>query len=336
MSMPCHEALRRAQLRGVVVRQDLSHDRLEGRLLRPGARGIDARNSAGVPSSYSSPSSRRCNTPLQRTCASVPSTIWKLPAFYQKRRDRFAALLSRSRFRLTTTAGTYFQLADYGGISRPAGRRVLQRADDETRRRRDSAVAVLRGAAAGTELVRFCFAKDDATLENAATTTLKYRRSRINCNHETDRRNRRQLGIRPELEPYGPYKAKISLGALEGRPPRGSWCWSPRSRRRRRARARPRLSIGLAQGLAKIGARAAVALREPSLGPVSRHEGRRHRRRRVAGGAVRRHQPALHRRHPRRLERAQPARRDASTTTCTTATPLGLDSRRVLGGACST
>ena len=45
------------------------------------------------------------------------------------------------------------------------------------------------------------------------------------------------------VEPYGHYKAKISLDWLAQQParPARSWCWSRPSALRRQARARPRL-----------------------------------------------------------------------------------------------
>ena len=73
-----------------------------------------------------------------------------------------------------------------------------------------------------------------------------------------------------------------------------------------------------------------LALREPSLGPVFGMKGGGDRRRPRAGRADGRHQPALHRRHARDHRRAQPARRDASTTICYHGNPLGLDPRRIL------
>ena len=67
-------------------------------------------------------------------------------------------------------------------------------------------------------------------------------------------------------------------------------------------------TIGLGDALNRIGKKAAVCLREPSLGPVLRHEGRRGGRRLRAGRADGGHQPAFHRRLPRDRRREQPAR----------------------------
>ena len=61
-------------------------------------------------------------TPMQQALAefleSAPAHYLDLPAFYQAKRDLFCALLAPSRFRLTPSAGTYFQLLDYGAITR--------------------------------------------------------------------------------------------------------------------------------------------------------------------------------------------------------------------------
>ena len=58
---------------------------------------------------------------------------------------------------------------------------------------------------------------------------------------------REKLGIGPEnLEPYGHYKAKVSMdfiNSLQSRP-NGSSFWCPPSTRRRRAKARPRPRSG--------------------------------------------------------------------------------------------
>ena len=60
-------------------------------------------------------------SPLQQALAEYmtahPEHHVELPAFYQERRDYFAALLAATKFRPLAAAGTYFQLADYSAIS---------------------------------------------------------------------------------------------------------------------------------------------------------------------------------------------------------------------------
>ena len=78
----------------------------------------------------------------------------------------------------------------------------------------------------------------------------------------------RSIDLGPEdLELYGPYKAKLRNGALAGKAPRGALVLVSAITPTPAGEGKTTTSIGLAQGLAKIGVRAAVALREPSLGP---------------------------------------------------------------------
>ncbi len=77
------------------------------------------------------------------------------------------------------------------------------------------------------------------------------------------------LGIKPsELEPYGHYKAKLALAAFKDRPPRGKLVLVSAITPTPAGEGKTTTSIGLVQGLAKIGVKSAAALREPSLGPV--------------------------------------------------------------------
>lgn len=111
------------------------------------------------------------STPMQHAIADFmreqPQYADGLAAFYQERRDRFISLLEGSRFRLTRAAGTYFQLADYSEIS------DLPDADFcmELVRRHGVAAIPLSpfcDAPPDARLIRFCFAKENATLERAA------------------------------------------------------------------------------------------------------------------------------------------------------------------------
>ncbi|HRC87257.1 MAG TPA: formate--tetrahydrofolate ligase, partial [Thermoanaerobaculia bacterium] len=77
------------------------------------------------------------------------------------------------------------------------------------------------------------------------------------------------LGVRREhLVPYGDLKAKVRLEALEsGRKP-GRLILVSAVTPTDAGEGKTTMSISLAQGLARIGERACLALREPSLGPV--------------------------------------------------------------------
>jgi formate--tetrahydrofolate ligase len=78
----------------------------------------------------------------------------------------------------------------------------------------------------------------------------------------------RTLGIDPaHLEPYGHYKAKISLKALEGREPKGRLILVSAITPTPAGEGKTTTTVALVQGLAKHGVHAAAALREPSLGP---------------------------------------------------------------------
>jgi formate--tetrahydrofolate ligase len=79
----------------------------------------------------------------------------------------------------------------------------------------------------------------------------------------------KSLEIEPaHLEPYGHWKAKIALKAFRDRPRRGKLVLVSAITPTPAGEGKTTTSVGLAQGLAKIGVRSAVALREPSLGPV--------------------------------------------------------------------
>ncbi len=76
------------------------------------------------------------------------------------------------------------------------------------------------------------------------------------------------LGVDPvHIEPYGRYKAKVALKALEGRGPRGRLILVSAITPTPAGEGKTTTSIGLAQGLSRIGVNACAALREPSLGP---------------------------------------------------------------------
>lgn len=90
-----------------------------------------------------------------------------LPAFYQRKRDHFQGLLRDSRFKLFPVSGAYFQVADYSAISE-----LGDRAFCEWLVKGPGVAAIPVSAFYETppdaRLVRFCFAKQDATLEAAA------------------------------------------------------------------------------------------------------------------------------------------------------------------------
>ena len=82
----------------------------------------------------------------------------------------------------------------------------------------------------------------------------------------------RDLGLRDdEVEPYGFTKAKIRLSAierLEAERPRGKYVVVTGISPTPLGEGKSTTTVGLAQGLNKIGHKAAVCIRQPSLGPV--------------------------------------------------------------------
>ena len=88
-----------------------------------------------------------------------------------------------------------------------------------------------------------------------------------------DRRRRRtSSGSRDdEIELYGPTKAKVTLEAiarLEAERPRGKYVVVTAITPTPLGEGKTTTTVGLAQGLNRIGKRAAVTIRQPSLGPV--------------------------------------------------------------------
>jgi len=78
-----------------------------------------------------------------------------------------------------------------------------------------------------------------------------------------------ELGLDDELAThYGKYKAKISLNALRGRPPRGKLILVTGMTPTPHGEGKTVVSIGLAMGLMKLGRLAVACIRQPSLGPV--------------------------------------------------------------------
>ena len=110
------------------------------------------------------------NAPLQYALADFmeakPRHHEGLASFYQHRRDFFASGLGHSRFKLLPSRGTYFQLADYSEISDVGDREFAQWLTQE-HGVAAIPVSVFYESPAENSLVRFCFAKEFETLEQA-------------------------------------------------------------------------------------------------------------------------------------------------------------------------
>jgi len=93
--------------------------------------------------------------------------VQKLGAFYQTKRDYFQQLISCSRFELLPSEGSYFQTASYKEISNQSDM------DFVTEMVQKHGVAAIPFSAfyndrRDEKMIRFCFAKDNETLEKAA------------------------------------------------------------------------------------------------------------------------------------------------------------------------
>ena len=111
-----------------------------------------------------------CNTPMQHAFAEFmqkKEIYLQLSGFYQKKRDLFQAFIEKSRFKVLPCHGTYFQMLDYSSIT--------DEPDLEFARRLtvDYGVAAIPPSVFyhkknDYKVLRFCFAKKDETLAEAA------------------------------------------------------------------------------------------------------------------------------------------------------------------------
>lgn len=99
--------------------------------------------------------------------AECPEHTRELPAFYEEKRDTFCQLLAPSRFSFTPSKGTYFQLVDYSEIS---DKNDVDFANYLTQEKGVAAIPLtpFYDVPPATKIIRFCFCKDDSTLQQAA------------------------------------------------------------------------------------------------------------------------------------------------------------------------
>jgi methionine aminotransferase len=111
-------------------------------------------------------------TPAQFALAAYltahPEHFETLASFYQEKRDFFAKLLERSRFDLLPARGTYFQLADYAKISDEADVAFARTLTVQYGVATIPISVFYRSPPSESRLVRFCFAKENSTLRDAA------------------------------------------------------------------------------------------------------------------------------------------------------------------------
>jgi methionine transaminase len=107
------------------------------------------------------------NTPMQHGLAAHladPKPYLELPAFYQRKRDRFRAGLARTRLQALPCEGSYFQNVDYRAVSELGEDAFCRWLTAEIG---VAAIPLAAFYAGGCEqgIVRLCFAKRDETLD---------------------------------------------------------------------------------------------------------------------------------------------------------------------------
>ncbi|MEY2660635.1 MAG: hypothetical protein RLZZ123_1807 [Pseudomonadota bacterium] len=113
------------------------------------------------------------NTPVQYGLAAYmadPRPYLQLPSFYQRKRDLFRAGLSKTKFSLLPSEGSYFQCARIDGLGVPE--KNLSESEFCQWLTREIGVAAIPLSAFYADgfdqrIIRFCFAKKDETLQVA-------------------------------------------------------------------------------------------------------------------------------------------------------------------------
>ena len=109
-------------------------------------------------------------TPLQHALADfikIPKHYLELSDFYQKKRDLFVGFFQNSRWKILPSQGSFFQCLDYAAISDEAD---VDLADRLTREIKVASIpiSVFYETAPTDKILRFCFAKSDEMLSEAA------------------------------------------------------------------------------------------------------------------------------------------------------------------------
>jgi len=110
------------------------------------------------------------NTPVQKALAEylkTPNHYLNLPDFYQQKRDVFLNLIKDSRFKIIPSKGTYFQMLDFSEISKESDIAFTERLTKVNK------IAMIPTSVFNThkedfKQIRVCFAKTEATLQEAA------------------------------------------------------------------------------------------------------------------------------------------------------------------------
>ncbi len=110
------------------------------------------------------------NHPMQKGLADYlqePSRYLELSRFYQEKRDLFLELIKDSRFDFIPAKGTYFQVLDFSKITKENDVEFAKRL---TKEHKIAAIplSVFNENKKDDSMLRFCFAKTDETLKQAA------------------------------------------------------------------------------------------------------------------------------------------------------------------------
>jgi len=115
------------------------------------------------------------NTPIQYAVADYmddKDAYMQLNAFYQEKRDYFRSLVKGSKFKLMPCQGSYFQLLQYSKITQEKDLDFAKRLTIE-HKVASIPVSVFYHKKNDHNVLRFCFAKGNETLEKAADKLLK-------------------------------------------------------------------------------------------------------------------------------------------------------------------
>jgi methionine aminotransferase len=110
------------------------------------------------------------NTPIQYAIAEYmqdKENYVQISSMYQKKRDLFLESIKGSRFKPLKCSGTYFQLLDYSKITKSADVRYAEKLTKENKIA-SIPVSVFYSANVDNKVLRFCFAKTDETIIEAA------------------------------------------------------------------------------------------------------------------------------------------------------------------------
>jgi methionine aminotransferase len=118
-----------------------------------------------------------CNTPVQFALAEFskqPETYMHVADHFQQKRDFFQSLMQQTKFKPFSSHGSYFQLYSYKDISNEREK------DFSLRLTKEFGVVTIPVSAfykneTDNQVVRFCFAKKESTLERAVKRLIKVR-----------------------------------------------------------------------------------------------------------------------------------------------------------------